>query len=109
MTNLDDWWAEQVRIEEAFLRYTADLPARDDREQVFYRVWAERDAGDPHPESGIDDASYVAYLRRQTPEDLHDLAAETVEAQRENYSPPPNWLGEPEQPASGDAELEAGS
>ena len=47
MTNLDDWWMEQARIEEASLRYTADLPPRDDRERDFYRSWAERDAADP--------------------------------------------------------------
>ena len=107
MTNLDDWWAEQVRIEEAFLRYTVDLPPRDDREQVFYRVWAERDAKDP--QSGKDDTLYVAYLRSKTPENLRDLAAATVEAQREACPPPPDWLAEPDQPASADAELEAGS
>jgi hypothetical protein len=107
VTNLGDWWAEQVRIEEAFLRYTVDLPPRDDREQVFYRVWAERDAKDP--QSGKDDALYVAYLRSKTPENLRDLAAATVEAQREAAKPAPDWLAEPEQSPSAEGELEAGS
>ncbi|MGH3277239.1 MAG: hypothetical protein ACRDNZ_23280 [Streptosporangiaceae bacterium] len=107
MTNLDKWWREQVQIEEASLRYLADLPPRSDREQEFYRTWAEYEGGDSASPGHGD--SYGDYLRSKTPENLRDLAEATVEAQREAYSPPPDWLGEPEQSPSGDADLEAGS
>jgi len=98
---------EQIQIEEASLRYSADLPARDERERDFYRSWAERDAADPR--AAADDSVYVAYLRTRTPEQLRDLAASTIAVERETGSIAPAWLGEAEQWPSGEAELEAGS
>ena len=47
MTNLEEWWKEQARIEEASLRYVAGLPPRSDRERDFYRTWTEYDARNP--------------------------------------------------------------
>ena len=107
MTNLDDWWMEQIQIEEASLRYSADLPARDERERDFYRSWAERDAADPR--AAADDSVYVAYLRTRTPEQLRDLATATIAAEKETGTVAPDWLGEAEQWSSEEAELEAGS
>jgi hypothetical protein len=98
---------EQIQIEEASLRYSADLPARDEREREFYRSWAGRDAADP--QSAADDAVYVAYLRTRTPEQLRDLAAATIAAERETGTIAPAWLAEAEQWPSGEADLEAGS
>jgi hypothetical protein len=107
VTNLDDWWMEQTRIEEASLRYSADLPARDEREQDFYRSWTERDAADPR--SAADDAVYAAYLRTRTPEQLRDLAVSAIAAERETGTIAPGWLAEAEQTLPGEADLEAGS
>lgn len=107
VTNLDDWWIEQTRIEEASLRYSADLPPRDEQERDFYRSWAERDAEDRR--AAADDAVYVAYLRTKTPEQLRDLAVSAIAAERENGTIAPGWLAEAEQPPLGEAELEAGS
>ena len=98
---------EQARIEEAALRYSADLPARDERERDFYRSWAGRDAADP--QSAADDAEYVAYLRTRTPEQLRDLAVSAIAAERETGTLAPAWLAEAEQSSSAEAELEAGS
>jgi hypothetical protein len=44
VTNLEEWWKEQARIEEASLRYYVGLPPRSDRERDFYRTWTEYDA-----------------------------------------------------------------
>jgi hypothetical protein len=96
---------EQARIEEASLRYTADLPARDDQERDFYRTWAQRDAEAPRP----DYVGYADYLRSKTPEQLWDLAVATIAAERETGEIAPGWLAESEQSSSGEAELEAGS
>ncbi|MGH3217301.1 MAG: hypothetical protein ACRDPY_00990 [Streptosporangiaceae bacterium] len=104
MTNLDDWWMEQTRIEEASLRYYADLPPRDDQERDFYRTWADYEARNPQS-AGPD----TAYVRSKTPEELWDIAVSTVAARRDACTPAPDWLSEPEQTVSGDAELEAGS
>ena len=107
VTNLDDWWMEQTRIEEASLRYSADLPPRDEQERDFYRTWARRDAEDPR--AAQDDAVYVAYLRSKTPEQLRDLAVSAIAAERETGTIAPGWLAEAEQSPSGEADLEAGS
>jgi hypothetical protein len=107
VTNLDDWWIEQTRIEEASLRYSADLPPRDEQERDFYRSWAERDAEDPRALQ--DDAVYVAYLRTKSPEQLRDLAVSAIAAEREAGTIAPGWLAEAEQSPLGEAELEAGS
>ncbi len=98
---------EQIQIEEASLRYSADLPARDEREREFYRSWAGRDAADPR--AAEDDAVYVAYLRTRTPDQLRDLAVSTIAAERETGTLAPAWLGEAERSSSAGAELEAGS
>ena len=55
------------------------------------------------------DGSYGAYLRSKTPEQLRDIAASTVAAQREAAKPAPDWLAEPDQSPSAEAEMEAGS
>jgi hypothetical protein len=107
VTNLDDWWMEQTRIEEASLRYSADLPPRDEREREFYRSWAKRDAEDPRAAAA--DAVYVAYLRTRSPEQLRDLAVSAIAAERESGTAAPGWLAEAEQSPLGEAELEAGS
>ncbi len=98
---------EQARIGEACLRYFADLPPRSDREREFYRTWAEYDAR--HPQSAQQNASYAADVRSKKPEELWDIAVSAVAAQREACTPAPDWLAEPEQSPSADAELEAGS
>jgi hypothetical protein len=107
VTNLEEWWKEQARIEEASLRYFAGLPPRSDRERDFYRTWTEYDAR--NPQSADHDDSYRAYLRSKTPEELQDIAASTVAAQREAAKPAPDWLAEPDQSPSAEAGLEAGS
>ena len=107
MTNLEEWWKEQARIEEASLRYVAGLLPRSDRERGFYRAWTEYDAR--NPQSAGHDDSYGAYLRSKTPEELQDIAASTVAAQRKAAKPAPDWLAEPEQSSFGEAEMEAGS
>jgi hypothetical protein len=107
MTNLEKWWREQVQIEETNLRYFADLPPRNDREQEAYRAWADFEAR--NPQAAEQNASYRAIIRSKEPGELWDIAASTVAAQREAWTPPPDWLGEPEHSPSGDAELEAGS
>jgi hypothetical protein len=96
---------EQARIEEASLRYTADLPARDDQERDFYRTWVQQDAEDPRP----DYAGYADYLRSKTPEQLRDLALATIAAERETGEIAPGWLADTEESPSGEADLEAGS
>jgi hypothetical protein len=98
---------EQARIEEASLRYTADLPARDDQERDFYRTWAQRDTEDPR--AAADYAGYAAYLRSKTPEQLRDLAVATIAAERETGEIAPGWFADTEQSLSGEADLEAGS
>jgi hypothetical protein len=107
VTNLEEWWKEQTQIEEASLRSYADLPPRSDRERDFYRTWVEYDAR--NPQSAGHDDSYRAYLRSKTPEELQDIAASTVAAQREAAKPAPDWLAEPDQSPSTEGELEAGS
>ncbi len=107
MTNLEKWWREQVQIEEVNLRYFGDLPPRNDREQDVYRAWADYETR--NPQAAEQNASYAAIIRSKEPEELWEIAASTAATQREACTPPPDWLGEPEQSPSGDAELEAGS
>ncbi|MGH3277342.1 MAG: hypothetical protein ACRDNZ_23825 [Streptosporangiaceae bacterium] len=107
MTNLDEWWKEQIQIQEASLRHIAGLPPRSDRERDFYRTWTDYDAR--NPQSAQQNASHAADLRSKKPEELWDIAASTVAAQREACTPVPDWLAEPEQSSSWDAEMEAGS
>ena len=50
----------------------------------------------------------MAYLRSKTPEELRDIAASTVTAQREAGKPAPDWLAEPDQSPSAEAETGSG-
>ena len=107
MTNLEEWWREQVQIEETNLRYFADLPPRNDREQEAYRAWADFEAR--NPQAAERNASYRAIIRSKEPEELREIAASTVATQREACTPPPDWLAEPDQSPTAEREMEAGS